>query len=93
MGKNSKMLFEERDRGLGNHYRLPLSLPQTTSKNEFTTVSKNTESNKIIYRECEALECTGKATEQVKVSAGKYGIIVIYVCKNCTHIFANGVTS
>jgi hypothetical protein len=87
MIKISKMWLDERDKGLGNHYRSLSN--QTTSKNEFTTVTKNTGSNKINYGECEALGCNCKATEPIEVSAGKYGIIMLYVCKNCIHIFKN----
>jgi hypothetical protein len=32
---------------------------------------------------CDAFSCEAKATEQIEVSIGKFGVIELFVCKNC----------
>jgi len=32
---------------------------------------------------CDAYNCEYEATEQIEVSAGKFGYITLYVCTNC----------
>ena len=36
---------------------------------------------------CDAFSCDAKATEQIQVSAGRYGTIDILVCKSCVSKF------
>jgi hypothetical protein len=36
---------------------------------------------------CEAIGCE-EATEQVTVSAGKYGTLILFVCKGCINKFS-----
>lgn len=36
---------------------------------------------------CEAFGCVEKATEQIEINAGKYGILVLRVCSKCVRKF------
>lgn len=36
---------------------------------------------------CDALECHKTATENINLSAGKFGIIDLKVCKECSKLF------
>lgn len=36
---------------------------------------------------CDALECYEKATENIRISAGYFGIITLKVCKECSKKF------
>jgi hypothetical protein len=42
------------------------------------------ESNKIV---CEAIDCLSFATQEIKVSAGKFGTISLNLCNNCVNLF------
>jgi hypothetical protein len=35
------------------------------------------------YQECDATNCEEIATEQIGISAGKFGTITLLLCKNC----------
>jgi hypothetical protein len=43
--------------------------------------------------QCEGLGCNNKATDEIEVSAGKFGIIVLSLCKNCTSEFKHNERS
>ncbi len=43
-------------------------------------LSREIENRKRI---CDSLSCEAEATEQIEVSAGKFGVIELLVCKNC----------
>jgi hypothetical protein len=52
---------------------------------DFITVNKPKEG---VYKEiCNRFGCNNFATEEVKLSAGTFGILTIHVCKGCKHIF------
>ncbi len=52
---------------------------------DFTTVNKP---NEDIYKDiCNKIECKNLATDEVKLSAGSYGIITLRFCKECKSIF------
>ena len=52
---------------------------------DFTTVNKP---NEDIYKDiCNKIECKNLATDEVKLSAGSFGIITLKVCKECISIF------
>ena len=53
--------------------------PSITSNN-----NDEKQDNKTI---CEALGCTDKSTEKIKVNAGKFGYIEISLCKKCKSYF------
>ena len=36
---------------------------------------------------CDAADCNNEATENIQVTAGKYGIIELSVCENCVSKF------
>ena len=38
---------------------------------------------------CEAANCYQIATEEIKVKAGKFGIVTLYVCPNCVGKFTD----
>jgi hypothetical protein len=38
---------------------------------------------------CEAADCEQIATEQIEVSAGKYGILILSVCASCVGKFTD----
>lgn len=38
---------------------------------------------------CEAADCEQVATEQIEVSAGKYGTLILSVCSNCVEKFTD----
>lgn len=53
--------------------------------NNFITVNKP---NKELYKDtCNKLECKNLATDEIKISAGRFGIITLRVCKDCISIF------
>ena len=39
------------------------------------------------YDICEAIDCHEKAIRTVDVNAGSYGVIRIFLCKDCIHKF------
>ena len=46
------------------------------------------EPNEDIYKDiCNKVECINLATDEVKLSAGSFGIITLRVCKECISIF------
>ena len=52
---------------------------------DFKTVDKtNEEVDKNI---CNKIECKNLATDEVKLSAGSFGIITLRVCKECISFF------
>jgi hypothetical protein len=52
---------------------------------DFITVNKP---NDELYKEiCNKIECKNLATDEVKLSAGSFGIITLRVCKKCKSIF------
>lgn len=52
---------------------------------DFTTINKP---NRATYKDiCNKFECKNLATDEVKLSAGSYGIITLRVCKECINIF------
>lgn len=38
---------------------------------------------------CDASDCLARATESIKLNAGKFGIITLKVCKECSKLFNN----
>lgn len=51
----------------------------------FTIVNKPI---KEVYKDtCNKLECKNLATDEVKISAGSFGIITLRVCRGCIGIF------
>jgi hypothetical protein len=40
-----------------------------------------------IEQVCQAVDCEEKATKQIEIAAGKFGIIVLSVCSNCVEKF------
>ncbi|HKR73006.1 MAG TPA: hypothetical protein VJR94_02725, partial [Candidatus Nitrosocosmicus sp.] len=52
---------------------------------DLTTVNKPKEG---AYKEiCNSFDCNNLATEEVKLSAGEFGIVTIHICEDCKHIF------
>jgi hypothetical protein len=47
----------------------------------------STEGSGLVNKLCEAVDCSVEATEQIEVSAGKYGPISLFVCVNCKKFF------
>jgi hypothetical protein len=39
---------------------------------------------------CQIIDCYQRSTESIKVSAGKYGIIHLKVCRECRNLFQDG---
>jgi hypothetical protein len=50
---------------------------------------KDTDINKNI---CEAVGCFAKATDEVAVEAGTFGVFSVLVCRNCIGKFQNNAT-
>ena len=50
----------------------------------------STEGSHLVNKLCEAVDCNGKATEEIEVSAGKHGFIILFVCNNCISKFLGG---
>jgi hypothetical protein len=48
----------------------------------------NTLQNQGVKQLCEAIGCGEQATEQITVSAGNYGTLILFVCKNCIGKFS-----
>jgi hypothetical protein len=44
----------------------------------------------INNQQCEAVGCEEPATKQITVNAGKFGTLILLVCKNCTSKFIDG---
>jgi len=38
-------------------------------------------------RLCDAAQCKEMATEEIKVKAGKFGFVTLYVCEGCVSKF------
>ena len=41
----------------------------------------------LTFCPCEAFGCDKKATGEIEVSAGKFGMIILNLCKNCAAKF------
>jgi hypothetical protein len=52
---------------------------------------KSSISDKINKEICNALGCSKNATEEISVTAGKYGTVSLDLCKNCVNLFKEGV--
>jgi hypothetical protein len=50
----------------------------------------STEDSHFVNKLCEAVDCNGEATEEIEVSAGKHGLITLFVCNNCISKFLGG---
>ena len=56
-----------------------------SDRHDFTTVNKPKED---VYKDiCNRFDCNNLATDEIKLSAGNFGIITIRVCKGCIDIF------
>lgn len=43
--------------------------------------------HKAANETCEAFGCRDRATKEVKVNAGKFGVFTLFVCASCTGKF------
>ena len=53
-----------------------------------TSIPYNKLCKEINKQTCEALDCLNEATIEIKLYAGKFGKIPLFLCKNCLPKFA-----
>ena len=52
-----------------------------------TSISNNKIAKEVNKQICEALDCFEQATIEIKINAGKFGKIPLFLCKKCISKF------